>query len=342
MPGGKRVGYAVVGLGSISQVAVLPAFAHSKKAKLVAVVSGDKKKANKLAEQFRASQAFSYEELAKCLRNPEVEAVYIATPPGEHEKYAVAAAKAGKHVLCEKPLAATVKQARNMVETCRRNKVQFMTAYRKYFEPSSVTLKNMISKGELGRIDVIHTLFTELRPFGDNSPSWLFSRKLCGGGPLTDLGVYCLNTCRWLVDEDPIAASGAVSWVRDRRRYKEVEEGIAFRLDFRSGLVLQGTAAYSAAFSSFVHVHGEKGWAELAPAFAFEEERRLSGKIAGRWFAKTFKPIDEFALELDYFAKCIRERRQPEPDGEQGLRDIIIIDAIYQAAKKGGTVKIKY
>jgi predicted dehydrogenase len=342
MAGDKRVGYAVVGLGSISQVAVLPAFAHSKKAKLVAVVSGDKKKAQKFAEQFKAGDAFSYAELAKCLSNPEVEAVYIATPPGEHEKYAVAAAKSGKHVLCEKPLAATVKQARNMVETCRHNKVQFMTAYRKYFEPSSVTLKNMISKGELGRIDVIHTLFTELRPFGDQSPSWLFSRKLCGGGPLTDLGVYCVNTCRWLVNEDPVAASCAVSWVRDRRRYKEVEEGIAFRLEFRSGLILQGTAAYSAAFSSFVHVHGEKGWAELAPAFAFEEERRLSGKIAGRWFAKTFKPIDEFALELDYFAKCIREGHKPEPAGEQGLRDIIIIDAIYQAAKKGGTVKIKY
>ncbi len=256
--------------------------------------------------------------------------------PGEHEKYAVAAAKAGKHVLCEKPLAATVKQARNMVDTCRRNKVQFMTAYRKYFEPSSVTLKNMISKGDLGRIDVIHTLFSELRPFGDQSPSWLFSKKLCGGGPLTDLGVYCLNTCRWLIGEDPVSASAAVSWVRDRRRYKQVEEGISFRLDFRSGLVLQGTAAYSAAFSSFVHIHGEKGWAELAPAFAFEEERRLSGKIAGHWFAKTFKPIDEFALELDYFSQCIRQGRKPEPDGEQGLRDIIIIDAIYQAAKKGG------
>jgi predicted dehydrogenase len=341
MAGAKKVGYAVMGLGSISQVAVLPAFAHSKKAKLAAVVSGDKKKAHKFAKQFKANHAFSYDELAECLSNPEVEAVYIATPPGEHEKYAVAAAKAGKHVLCEKPLAATVTQARHMVETCRRHRVHFMTAYRKYFEPSSVKLKNMISKGELGRIDVIHTLFAELRPFGDNSPSWLFSRELCGGGPLTDLGVYCVNTCRWLVNEDPIAATG-VSWVRDPRRYKEVEEGIAFRLDFPSGLILQGTAAYSAAFSSFVHVHGEKGWAELAPAFAFEEERRLSGKIAGQWFAKTFKPIDEFALELDYFSNCIREDRKPEPDGEQGLRDIVIIDAIYQAAKRGGTVRIEY
>jgi len=341
MPRGKRIGYAVVGLGSISQVAVLPAFAHSKKSKLIAVVSGDKEKARKLAAQFRASHAYSYAEYGECLRNPQVHAVYIATPPGEHEKYAVQAAKAGKHVLCEKPLAATIQQARNMVAACRRNKVQFMTAYRKYFEPGSVMLKKMISRGELGRIDVIHTLFSELRPFGDNSPAWLFSRKLCGGGPLTDLGVYCVNTCRWLVDEDPVGAS-AVSWVRDRRRHKEVEQGVAFRLDFQSGLILQGTAAYSAAFSSFVHVHGEKGWAELAPAFAFEEERRLSGKISGKWFEKTFKPMDEFVLEIDYFADCIQKGRRPEPDGEQGLRDIIIIQAIYKAVEKGRPVKIRY
>jgi predicted dehydrogenase len=341
MATGKRVGYAVVGLGGISQVAVLPAFAHSKKAKLVAVVSGDKKKAEKFAQDFKASNAYTYDEFSQCLENPLVEAVYIATPPGEHERYAVAAAKAGKHVLSEKPLAATVKQARNMVDTCRRSKVLLMTAYRKYFEPSSLMLKKMITSGELGRIDIIHTLFTELRTFGDNSPAWLFSKKLCGGGPLTDLGVYCINTTRWLLDEDPIAAT-AMSWARDRRRYKEVEEGIAFRLDFKSGVVLQGSAAYSAAFSSFVHVHGEKGWAELAPAFDFMEERRISGKVGGKWFAKTFHLIDEFALELDEFADCIREGREPEPSGEQGLRDIIIIDAIYRAVKQRRSIAIKY
>jgi predicted dehydrogenase len=341
MPSMQKVGYAVIGLGGISQVAVLPAFAHSEHAELIAVVSGDKAKAEKLGADFKAQSAYSYKEYAECLKNPRVEAVYIATPPGEHEKYAVAAAKAGKHVLCEKPLAANVQQARKMVEACRRNKVRFMTAYRKYFEPSTVTLKKMISSGELGRIDVIHTLFGELRPYGDNSPAWLFSKKLCGGGPLMDLGVYCVNTCRWLVGEDPVAAE-ARSWVRDKRRFKEVEEGIAFRLDFKSGLILQGTAAYSSVFSSFVHVHGEKGWAALSPAFAFEEERRLSGKIAGKWFEQAFGAIDEFAPELDEFARCIREGRDPEPSGVQGLRDLLIIDAIYKAAKTGKTVKIKY
>jgi predicted dehydrogenase len=337
----RSMGFAVVGLGSIARDAVLPAFAHSKDARLVAVVSGDKRKADKFAMDFHANHAYSYDAFDRCLDDPAIDAVYVATPPGEHEKYVVAAAKAGKHVLCEKPLAATVRQARNMVNTCRKHDVLFMTAYRKYFEPGSLLLKEMVKTGKLGRIDVIHTLFTEHRPWGDNSPAWLFSRKLCGGGPLTDLGVYCINTSRWLADEDPITAAGT-SWVRDRRRYKNVEEGVAFQLGFASGLVLQGTAAYSAAFSSFLHVHGEKGWAELAPAFAFEEERRISGKIGGKWFAKTFKPIDEFVLELDAFAACIREGREPEPSGEQGLRDIIIIDAIYRAVKQNCSVTIDY
>jgi predicted dehydrogenase len=335
----ERLGYAVVGLGAISQQAVLPAFAHSEKARLVAVVSGDKNKAQRLAGEFHAKAHYAYSEYAQCLKNPEVQAVYIATPPGEHEKYTVQAARARKHVLCEKPLAATVDQCRRIVAACRG--VQLMTAYRKYFEPGSVALKKMIASSELGRVDIIHTAFTEFRPAGDNSPAWLFKRKLSGGGPLMDIGVYCVNTCRWLANEDPVEAT-AFSWSRDRKRFKEVEEAIAFRLNFASGVVLQGTASWGSALASFVQVHGEKGWASLSPAFAFEEERRLTGKVAGKWFEEKFEAIDEFALELDAFADCVRQNRKPEPDGEQGMRDIAIIDAIYRAAKLSRPVKIRY
>lgn len=331
----------MVGLGGISQAAVLPAFAHAQNATLIALVTGNREKGAKLAAQFNARQIFTYDEFERCLRNPEIDAVYVATPPGEHERFAVAAAKAGKHVLCEKPLAANSEQARNMVQTCRRHQVQLMTAYRKYFDPATVMLKKLIAGGELGRIDVVHSLFNELRSFGDNSPEWFFSKALSGGGPLMDLGIYCVNTCRWLVNEDPVVAT-AVSWAGDQRRYKEVEEGILFQLEFPSGMKMQGSSTYGSALSSFVHVHGEKGWAEMAPAFAFEEERRLSGKIGGRWFEETFDPVDEFALELDYFAKCIHEGRRPEPDGEQGLRDIIITEAIYQAASTNKSAPIRY
>ena len=337
----EPVGYAVVGLGAISQQAVLPAFAHSRNARLVAVVSGDREKARRLAGEFSAPYSYSYDQYSACLKNPEVQAVYVATPPGEHEKYTVQAASAKKHVLCEKPLAATVEQARRMVRACRDHSVLLMTAYRKYFEPGSVALKKLVAKGELGRVDIIHAAFTEFRPAGDSTPGWMLQRKLAGGGPLMDVGVYCVNTSRWLVDEDPIEAT-AFRWTRNKKRFKDVEEGIAFRLRFPSDLILQGTASWGSALASFVQVHGEKGWASLSPAFAFEEERRLTGKIAGRWFAHEFTAIDEFALELDAFAGCIRENRKPEPDGVQGMRDIVILDAIYRAAKLGRPVAIRY
>ena len=337
----KPVGYAVVGLGGISQQAVLPAFANSKNARLVAVVSGDRSKAEKLAAEFHAENHYNYGEYGECLKNPAVEAVYVATPPGEHEKYTVQAARAKKHVLCEKPLATTVDACRRMVRACYDNKVLLMTAYRKYFEPGSVALKKIIASGSLGRVDIIHTAFTEFRPAGDSSPAWLFKRKLSGGGPLMDLGVYCVNTSRWLVDEDPVQAT-AFQWTRDRKRFKEVEEGVAFRLNFPSGLVLQGTSSWGSVLTSFVQVHGEKGWACLSPAFAFEDDRRLTGKVAGKWFGEEFKAIDEFALELDAFAASIRDDRTPEPDGEQGMRDIAIIEAIYRSAKTGRMVAIRY
>jgi predicted dehydrogenase len=335
------VGYALVGLGAISRQAVLPAFAHSRNARLAAVVSGDREKAARLAKEFGAGRHYTYNQFDECLKNPDVEAVYIATPPSEHARYAIAAADANKHVLCEKPLAPTVDECRRMVRACRHHGVRFMTAYRKYFEPASVSLKKIISAGELGRIDIIHTAFTEFRPAGDSTPPWMLNRKMAGGGPLMDIGIYCVNTARWLVDEDPVEAA-SLGWSRDRKRFRQVEEGIAFRLNFRGGLIVQGTASWGAALASFVQVHGEKGWASLAPAFAFEEERRLTGKIEGKWFAHEYTAIDEFALELDAFSACIREARDPEPDGEQGLRDIVILDALYRAAKQGRRVAIRY
>ena len=139
----RRIRYAVVGMGALAQAAVLPAFANSGNSELVALVTGNIEKGKKLARKFHAKHTFSYSEFSDCLCKAEVDAVYIVTPPGEHEKYAVAAANAGKHVLCEKPLAASVEQGQNMVDSCRRNHVLLMTAYRKYFEAASVRLKRL-------------------------------------------------------------------------------------------------------------------------------------------------------------------------------------------------------
>ena len=328
----NRVGFAVAGLGNIARGAVLPGFANCKRAKLAAVVSRDGKKAADVAREFGVSAHYSSEEYSECLANPEVSAIYVATPPGEHVALTVQAASAGKQILCEKPLAATVEQSARMVQACRRNHVLLMTAYRKYFEPSSLYLKQLIQNGDLGRIDVMHTAFSELYSPGISQP-WLVDSKLAGGGPLMDLGVYCVNTTRWLVDEDPVEVS-AQTWTRDKVTFRDVEEGVSFRLQFPSGLVVQGSSSYGAAMSSFINVQGAKGWVSLAPAFTFDEVRRVQGKIGKRRIERKFAIIDEFALELDAFAAAIQNNALVESDGAQGHRDMIILDAIYKSARQ--------
>jgi predicted dehydrogenase len=340
MPMAQKIGYAVVGLGLIARNAVLPAFRHSRKAKLVALVSRDKNKATRLRAKHKAAYSYSTKEYDACLSNPEVSAVYMATPPGEPEEFTVRAAAAGKHVLCEKPLAATVEQSTRMVEACRRHGVLLMTAYRKYFEPAALYLKSLVRNGDLGWVDTILTSFSELYVPGVSQP-WLVEPVLAGGGPLMDLGIYCVNTSRWLVDEDPIEAD-AESWRDDTKRFRNVEEGVRFRLRFQSGLRVQGNTTYSAAMSSFMFVQGNKGWASFCPAFPFEHARVVFGKIGKRSFERRFPPLDEFAPELDAFADAIQKKQPVAPDGVQGRRDMVILHAIYDSAKSKRPVTINY
>jgi predicted dehydrogenase len=344
MPANKlaanKVGFAVIGLGSIARSSVLPAFANCRKAKLIALVGRNAAKTSQFATRFKVRSKYGSAEYAACLKNPEVSAVYIATPQGEHAQLTIQAAEAGKHVLCEKPLAATVKQSAAMVAACRANGVLLMTAYRKYYEASTLYLKQLIQTGKLGRIDVIHTAFSELHVLGRSLP-WLLDAKMAGGGPLMDLGVYCVNTPRWLVEEDPVEVV-AESWVNDRARFAEVEEGVSFRLRFPSGMIVQGSSTYGAAPSSFIFVQGTRGWASLSPAFPFEEKRELVAKIGKTQVRRTFKVMDEFAPEIDAFAAAIQHRGKVKPDGAQGHRDMIIINAIYESARCRQSVSIKY
>jgi predicted dehydrogenase len=217
-----------------------------------------------------------------------------------------------------------------MVQACKHYGVLLMTAYRKYFEPSTLFLKTLVRTGKLGRIELIQTGFTELFVPG-KSPAWLLDRRLAGGGPLPDLGIYCVNTTRWLVNEDPFEVTAA-SWRHDSERFKDVEEGISFRLKFSSGLTVEGASSYAAAMSSFIHVYGTKGWASLTPAYDFNDPRQLTWQTGGRKMTKGFKVIDEFAPELDAFAKAIQGQSAIEPDGAQGHRDMLILRSIYEAA----------
>jgi predicted dehydrogenase len=334
----SRTGYAVVGLGHIAQVAVLPAFRHAKSSTLTAVVSGDRAKAKSLARKFRAPEWYTYDEYERCLSSPRVEAVFVATPNGAHAEYAVRAAQRGKHVLCEKPMANTVEDCRRMIEACQTAGVRLMIAYRKYFDPASLALKRLVTEGRLGHLRAIHSGFTiQLRE--GQAPAWRYDPRLAGGGSLMDLGVYCVNTIRWLTGLEPLQAE-AYRWATAPERFRDVDESMAFRLVFPEGLVAQATSSFTAAQSSFLRLNGEKGWASLDPAFAYNEERRLFGKIGRRWFQRRFELTDEFALELDAFAHCIQLHVDPEPSGYQGLRDVAVMESIYRAADAGHAVAI--
>ena len=339
MAASKSVGYAVIGLGSIAEVAVLPAFRKSKKCRVVALVSHDLGRAKEMGKKFGVKDCYGYEDYDRCLRQPGVDAVFIASVNGAHAEQTIRAATAGKHVLCEKPMANSVEDCRRMLEACRTNQVRLMIAYRKYFEPGSVALKKLVTSGKLGRLRHIFSTYTEIvDPI--KARHWQLNPQLAGGGSLMDIGIYCVNTMRWLAGSSPIDAT-AHSWTDDPKRFGAVEDSIAFRLTHPGGLVCQGTSSYSAMAASFVQVHGDKGWAALNPAFAFEEERRLFGKIQGRWFEQKFKVIDEFVLELDAFADSIRRRRDPEPDGLEGLRDIATVEAIYRSARENRTISVE-
>jgi predicted dehydrogenase len=329
----------VVGLGSFAERVVLPGFRKSRKARLIAVVSGDERKARRLAKRFGARAFYNYDTYAQCLAHPQVQAVYIATNNSTHAEFAVQAAGAGRHVLCEKPMAPTVAECQQMVEACHANHVRLMIAYRKYFEPAALDLKLLVDSGKLGRLTIIHSAFSiYLRPGGGRA-AWHFDPKLAGGGALLDVGVYCVNTARWVTGQDPVEAA-AYQWTVDPEVFREIDENVAFRLNFPDGLVMQGTASWGGAKESFLHVVGEKGWATLAPAYQYDEERRLYGRIGGRWFERKYKILNELALELDAFADCIRHKREPAPNGMEGLRDVAVIEAIYRSAREGRPVKI--
>jgi len=222
-----------------------------------------------------------------------------------------------------------------MVETCRKSGVLLMTAYRKYFEASALYIKRLIQDFGLGSIDVIQSAFSELYVPGVSLP-WLINSDVAGGGPLMDLGVYCVNTTRWLVDEDPIEVD-VRSWRRHPTTFRDVEQGIAFTLRFPSGLVAQATSSCGAVLSSHLFIQGTKDWLSLAPAFTFDEERKLTGKIADKWIQRKFAVVDEFAPELDAFAGAIQQGAPIEPNGDQGHRDAIILNTGVRVREESNT-----
>lgn len=325
-PQPHRIGFALVGLGHISQVAILPGFAHARNAKLVALVSGDAKKLRKLGEQQGIAHLYSYEEYDACLANPAVEAVYLALPNDLHFDYATRAARAGKHILCEKPLALSSAEALGMIQAAEKHHVKLMTAYRLHFEPANLATIELVRSGAIGEVRYFNSSFSYNLTDRDNI-RLKFAR---GGGPVYDIGTYCINAARYLMRDEPERVAGMLTRSADPR-FREVEETASALLRFPRGRLASFIVSFGAATVSRYEIVGTEGRVVLEPAFDYSLELRQVVTIGDKTEQKTFPRTDQFGGQIEVFAECIRHNRQPEPSGREGLADIRIIEAIFSS-----------
>jgi len=341
-PWGERVGVAIVGVGRISVNEMLPAFAQSKHAKPVALVSGDRAKALKVAHQYNIpeSAVLDYKSFDKLASMPEVQAVYIALPNSMHAEYTVRAARAGKHVLCEKPMANSVAECQQMIEACRKAGKKLMIAYRSQYEPLDRALVKMIRDKKLGTLKEFISVNSQ--NMGDPQ-HWRLKRALAGGGALPDVGLYCLNAARFLSGEEPVEVTGNVWSTPGDARFREVEESCQFVLRFPSGFIASCSTSYAAHKSQMFRLNGSEAWAEMNPAYAYNGIRlKVSRVVEGKEQGSDITGDDknQFAAELDHFAQCIQQDKEVHTPGEEGLQDQRIMEAIYESARTRRPVKL--
>jgi predicted dehydrogenase len=342
LPPEQRVRFALVGLGKLTLEELLPAFAECKFARATALVSGDRKKAEAVGRQYGIETAhlYDYQTFDRLRDDAQVDVVYIVLPNNMHAEYTIRAAQAGKHVLCEKPMANSVEECRQMIEACEKAQRKLMIAYRMQYEPFNREVIRAARAGELGTLKNMITSNSQIQP---DPASWRLKRALAGGGPLPDIGIYCLNAARYISGEEPVEVSAIMHSTPGDPRWAEVEEQINFTLRFPSGLLASCASSYDAHESKNYRVLGSKGWVELDPGFSYRGLRMrmaLGEKGAQQLVEKKIEQKNQFALELDHMAQCVRENRKPHTPGEEGMQDMRLIAAIYQAARTGQSVKL--
>jgi glucose-fructose oxidoreductase len=327
--------YAVVGLGHIAQVAVIPAFAHAKRnSELTALVADNPQKLKKLSQRYEVPYCYSYRQYDQCLREGYIDAVYIALPNSLHCDYAVRAAKAGVHVLCEKPMAVTEQECRRMIQAADRADTKLMVAYRLHFEEANINTVELARSGKLGNLRLFNSVFTMQVREGD-----IRVEAELGGGSLYDIGVYCINAARYVFRANPTKVSACTVKGTDRR-FREVDEMTTAWLEFPGNRLATFVCSFGAVDVSAYDVVGTKGHVRMDPAYEYVGELEQDIVLNGKSRSRRYEGRDQFAPELLYFSDCILNDRDPEPSGLEGLIDVAIIEALYRSAKTGRPVSL--
>ncbi len=338
----KKAGWAIVGLGELALEEVMPAFAMCKLSRPVALVSGHPDKAKKVAEAYgiKPASIYDYDNFDTIAQNPEIDVVYIILPNSMHAEFTIRALKAGKNVLCEKPMATTLEDARRMIAAADEARRQLMIAYRLHYEPLTQALIAMCQKQEHGKIKTISACNCQ-----DVAPPNIRLSKKLGGGPLGDVGIYCINAARYVTGEQPAEVTGVAYQPADDPRFREVPESVAFTLRFPSGILADCHCSFGSAENRSLQINSAKGTIIMDNAFAYRGQR-LSVKTGSpetkdaEKSEQLIRAADHFTCEMDHFSDCVLNGKTCLTPGAMGLADMQVIAAIEEAAKTGQTQKV--
>jgi len=333
----RKVGYAVIGLGRIAGH-FLEASRTCEHSKVTALVSGHRDKAERIAAEYGVPREniYSYEEFDRIAANRTVDAVYVALPNSMHAEYTIRSAKAGKHVLCEKPMAISVAECEQMIAACNKAKVKLMIAYRLHFEPTTLKALEIVRSGKLGTVQSMQGA----NGFNIAMGEWRYTKKLAGGGSIFDVGVYCINAHRMFTGEEPVGIKADFSTPeKSDPRFQEVEENASWLMRFPSGILASASSTYGSQMPGYYRLYGTKGWLQM-DGYNYDGQH-LQARYAGE--EKGSKPIVvdilteekdpmQFVRQADHFSECVLENKTPQAPGEEGLADLRVIEAIYKAA----------
>ncbi len=342
LPPDRRIGYAVVGLGHLALEEILPALSSCEKSKLTALVSGSPEKMKKVAAQYgiTAQNCYSYETYDQLKHNQEVDVIYIILPNALHKEYVIRGAKAGKHILCEKPMAITSKDCEEMIAACDAAKVKLMIAYRIQFQPHNRKLREMVQHKTFGVPKLIESSNSQSSA---NPNHWRHKKALAGGGALPDIGLYCLNTNRFILGEEPTEVFAYQYSTPGNPLFTEVEELMSWQMRFPSGVIANCSTDYNVHESRHYCVLCERGWLNMDKAYAYKGQKFSTARAEGKMERQEeigLAENNQFAAEMDHFSDCILQNKRPFTPGEEGLQDHIIMEAIYQSAREGKPVKL--
>jgi predicted dehydrogenase len=334
----RKLGWALVGLGNLSQGQLLPGLTKTKFARLVGLVSGHPDKAKRLADKYQvdAKHIYSYENYDEIVKDNDIDVIYIVLPNGMHAEYTIRAARAGKHVFCEKPMEVNAELCQKMIDACKEAKRMLGIGYRMQYEPHLNEMRRMIKAGELGKVKSVESAF------GFNIPpmAWRLDKKLAGGGPLMDVGIYCLNSTRYALGEEPSEVSATIPDANGDGRFKEVEPEMDFSLTFPSGVVAKCQTSYRQFNGNKLRIVCEGGVLHLEPAFGYGGVTLGIQRGQDRPTRFNAPAADQFATEMDDFSRCILENKPTRTPGEEGLRDVVIMQALYKSAADKKPVKL--